>query len=203
MAPSPIILFSVTNSVHFTCWHLTDVRLAIKLSTQNLAPKVVFDSLCCERILLSKGLLWGRLGAYPKEVPGGHQRHPASTTPWGGCGWGVKFDMSTRQIANQNTAWRGENIYFYPFLVGASWRREPWRQPRGDKFYEIQNWHWVPNFSCLEMMETLGCRGWSRSSWKLDRGRGCQPRSLKTDSFCSEPKKLMDTLLVACAILYT
>ena len=149
------------------------------------------------------GLLWGRLGANPEEVPGGHQWQPASTTPWRGRGWGVKFDMLTRQIANQNAAWRGENIYFYPFLVGASWRREPWRQPRGDKLYEIQNWHWVPNFSCLEMMETWRCRGWSRSSWKLDRGVGCPPRSSKTDSFCSDPKKFMDTLLVACAMLNT
>ena len=38
------------------------------------------------------------------------------------------------------------------------------------------------------MMETWRCRGWSRSSWKLDRGQGWPPRSLKTDSSCSDPK---------------
>ena len=117
----------------------------------------------------------------------------------------------TRKIANQNTACTADIICFYTFRVGASRRREPWRprgrrtwgHPGGDKFYEIQNWHWLPNFSWLEMMETLGCRGWLRSSWKLDRGPGCPPSSSKTDSFCSDPKKLMDTLLVACAISYT
>ena len=119
--------------------------------------------------------------------------------------------MLTRKIANQNTACTGDIICFYTFRVGASRRREPWRprgrrtwgQPGGDKFYEIQNWHWLPNFSWLEMMGTLGCRGWLRSSWKLDRGPGCPPSSSKTDSFCSDPKKFMDTLLVACAMLYT
>ena len=75
------------------------------------------------------------------------------------------FDMLTRQLALQNSVWTGDNICFYPFYVGASrsrWQSRPTNrrtlgQPRGDKFFEIQCWHWLPTFSWLETR-------WGRSS---------------------------------------